>query len=103
MGAHRSGQSVAQRTMRPVGDKVAPGGGPAVMSRKIGAGRARVGNNDRVLRQQVLQCGDHPLRPDRRFAAVCQRLKCSQFVRPCGGLRVPRHRNRADRCAAEGP
>ena len=83
--AHGGGERVAERTVGPVGDEVATRFGPAVVGGDVGAGRARVCDDDGLIREHVLEGGDHRLGADRAFGALGQRVEGGAFGLPGPG------------------
>ena len=71
--------------MCPVGDELPARFWPAVVSRKVGAGRARIRHNNSIIRQGILQSGNDAFGFDRRVVAGGQRSKSFQFSLPCTG------------------
>ncbi len=71
--------------MCPVRDEAPPGLVPVEVGREIGAGRARVGDDDGLVGQHLLQRRDQPLRPDRPCRRVGELGERRALRRPGAG------------------
>ena len=78
--ADGAGESIAERAMGAVGDEIAARFENLVVRRHIGTGRAGVGDDHRVARQNGVELADDALRPDGGFVAERVELECAALV-----------------------
>ena len=80
LGADRGRQRVAERAVRPVGNEVPAGLPELIEGRKVGAGRAGIGHDQRIPRQQFLQRGDDALGANRGLVAAGELRETSELL-----------------------